>query len=265
MSKSIEEKPPRLHGASTLEDAAAWLTYWSQEVWDAASVLGRLCEWTPTWHGYAALSPESLKVVVPAGTVLIDKMTGEQKTMQRHGTLLVGGAALDGFLKDLHEHGEAIPTGLVSEHGNARWAVETVLTRETVRLSPSQVESLLPAFDGLVRAVARGEHQQLLRAATSAALTRLPDDGSDFELPTGSNVVEMSDQRRRLSLLRELGGTAKYKDGAWKFTGIGELVRAESSRKRHDEKTIRADLRDAAQEERDELKDGAFRRGLLQR
>ena len=65
----------------------------------------------------------------------------------------------------------------------------------------------------------------------------------------------MADPERRLIALRELGGTAKWKRRggvqAWQFTGITELVQQEKAqgRKRHDEKTIREDLREAAEAE----------------
>ena len=71
------------------------------------------------------------------------------------------------------------------------------------------------------------------------------------------------DPERRLDLLRALGGTSKYARGQWKFTGIGALVESEKAKgqKRSDEKTIRADLKDAAQTERD-AKSAGFGSGL---
>lgn len=74
------------------------------------------------------------------------------------------------------------------------------------------------------------------------------------------------DPERRLARLRALGGSYKYVRGGWKFIGIKELVRSEKDegRKRSDEKTIRADLKDAAQAERD-AKSAGFGAGLGQR
>lgn len=79
-------------------------------------------------------------------------------------------------------------------------------------------------------------------------------------------AVPVQDPERRLARLRALGGTEKYKHGEWKFTGITELVAIEKSegRKRSDEKTIRADLREAADNER-EAKQAGFGSGLGQR
>ena len=68
------------------------------------------------------------------------------------------------------------------------------------------------------------------------------------------------DPERRLNRLRELGGTVKYKNGEWKFTGITKLVQDEKglARSRSDVKTIRKDLKEAAQAERDAKKAGVF-------
>ncbi len=69
-------------------------------------------------------------------------------------------------------------------------------------------------------------------------------------------VVEVPDPERRLAALRALGGSAKWRRNrvgiqAWRFTGIQKLVTQEKAdgRKRSDEKTIRDDLREAAETE----------------
>ena len=74
------------------------------------------------------------------------------------------------------------------------------------------------------------------------------------------------DPERRLARLRALGGDAIYRRGEWKITGISALVASEKSegRKRSDEKTIRADLKEAAENERDAKRANAFA-GLGQR
>lgn len=74
------------------------------------------------------------------------------------------------------------------------------------------------------------------------------------------------DPERRLALLRALGGSATYRRNEWKFTGIAALVASEKSegRKRSDEKTIRADLKEAAQNELEARRAG-FGAGLGQR
>ena len=74
------------------------------------------------------------------------------------------------------------------------------------------------------------------------------------------------DPERRLALLRALGGSATYRRNEWKFTGIAALVASEKSEgcKRSDEKTIRADLKEAVQNEL-EAKRAGFGSGLGQR
>jgi hypothetical protein len=81
--------------------------------------------------------------------------------------------------------------------------------------------------------------------------------GAASALP--STQVE-PDPQRRLARLRELGGTAEFRRGEWRFTKIGELVAVEKreGRKRSDQKTIHSDLRDAADEERNEKRRGHF-------
>ena len=68
------------------------------------------------------------------------------------------------------------------------------------------------------------------------------------------------DPERRLARLRELGGNATYKRGEWKIVGISVLVASEKSesRKRSDEKTIRADLKEAAENELEAKRANAF-------
>lgn len=67
-------------------------------------------------------------------------------------------------------------------------------------------------------------------------------------------MVTGTDAQRRLADLRAMGGQATQVRGrGWKFSGIKGLVAAEkqAGKKRSDEKTIRADLKDAAQAEAD--------------
>ena len=71
-----------------------------------------------------------------------------------------------------------------------------------------------------------------------------------------NSAKEKADPERRLDALRALGGQAAWKQGAWKFTGIAKLVRQEQGRPRRSEKTIRADLREAAQAESDAKRNG---------
>lgn len=79
-------------------------------------------------------------------------------------------------------------------------------------------------------------------------------------------TAQTPDPERRLARLRTLGGEAKYAQGKWHFTGIKKLVEIEKfeDRNRSDEKTVRADLKQAANEER-EAKRAGFGNGLGQR
>lgn len=71
------------------------------------------------------------------------------------------------------------------------------------------------------------------------------------------------DPERRLALLRALGGNATYKRGEWRFRGIVALEASEQreGRPRSSQKTIREDLIEAAESER-EAKRAGFGSGL---
>ena len=120
---------------------------------------------------------------------------------------------------------------------------------------PSDVNAWLEKQDAPYRwSVARPEVKPEPQAGTSAPVA---DSASNDATP---------DPERRLALLRALGGSATYRRNEWKFTGIAALVASEKSEgcKRSDEKTIRADLKEAAQNEREARRAG-FGAGLGQR
>lgn len=126
--------------------------------------------------------------------------------------------------------------------GARAWPVREMLVNlEQVRVDTQTIHRIKSTF-----------HQPIADPAQTATLALVSDSTPDPE--------------RRLSLLRSLGGTAKYSRSEWKFTGIKALVDSEKSdgRKRCDEKTIRADLKEAAQNERDAKRAG-FADGLGQR
>ena len=106
-------------------------------------------------------------------------------------------------------------------------------------------------------------------AADSPLRHWVPDAPAKPQAAPGVGIDSNSttpDPERRLALLRALGGNAIYRRGEWKITGISALVASEKSegRKRSDEKTIRADLKEAAENERDAKRANAFA-GLGQR
>ena len=85
-----------------------------------------------------------------------------------------------------------------------------------------------------------------------AAAAKAPASQATVSTPPAS-IVTLPDHERRLKRLRELGGDAVYKNGEWKFPRITALEEEEraAGRMRVSQKTIREDLRRAAQEERD--------------
>jgi hypothetical protein len=81
-----------------------------------------------------------------------------------------------------------------------------------------------------------------------------------------ASIDTTPDPERRLALLRALGGSARYQGGVWRFNGIVALEASEQKegRPRSSQKTIREDLRQAAESER-EAKRAGFGSGLGQR
>ena len=92
----------------------------------------------------------------------------------------------------------------------------------------------------------------------------LESQGLDYRW--SAPVAQPTDPERRLARLRTLGGTSTYQNREWRIKGIAKLVaiEKEAGRSRCDEKTIRADLKNASQSERD-AKTAGFSAGLGQR
>ena len=112
------------------------------------------------------------------------------------------------------------------------------------------------------------EFSDLVMKGFEAQATYNPAPESQTK-PVGADSASNSttpDPERRLARLRVLGGNAAYKRGEWNIVGISVLVASEKSegRKRSDEKTIRADLKEAAENEREAKRANAFS-GLGQR
>ena len=68
-------------------------------------------------------------------------------------------------------------------------------------------------------------------------------------VPPSESAVTLPEPQRRLAALRSLGGEVKRSNGKWAITGIGKLVDQEKANgfERSDEKTIRKDLKEAAE------------------
>lgn len=90
----------------------------------------------------------------------------------------------------------------------------------------------------------------------------MPQPENGAQVCTGVNTQPQlqTDSERRLIRLRTMGGNITHKHGGWKINGISTLVQVEKSegRKRSDEKTIRLDLKEAAENEREAKRANAF-------
>ena len=107
---------------------------------------------------------------------------------------------------------------------------------------------------------------QLIERYQSPEPAPAPDTATPAPVVDIASNSTTPDPERRLARLRALGGDAIYKRGEWRIPGISALVASEKSegRKRCDEKTIRADIKEAAENEREAKRSNAFA-GLGQR
>lgn len=141
-------------------------------------------------------------------------------------------------------------------------------------MTPDQEQELIGLREvhrrsALEYATAIGDALLMARYQAPATDTASVQTATPAPIVTGGALTEQAmapDPERRLDLLRTLGGNARYAHGRWKFRGIAALVASEKANdfKRCDEKTIRADLTEAAQAERDAKSAGVFN-GLGQR
>lgn len=225
------------------------------------------------WESLDSDEAVSLRAEVTARNQAIEIMNGmfderDRKRQQKHyrGALMASPATVDellrlGFAK--HPIQAYRPEGPFTLH-----TVDGVraLCGPFVRLEPAKAqwkERLEPA-DMLVSMA----DVKAIEAATKPQQTA-PAQTATTPAPVMADSASASttpDPERRLARLRELGGNAIYKRGEWKITGISALVASEKNegRKRSDEKTIRADLKEAAEKEREAKRANAFS-GLGQR
>ncbi|PZP34391.1 MAG: hypothetical protein DI603_05390 [Roseateles depolymerans] len=105
-----------------------------------------------------------------------------------------------------------------------------------------------------------GNHVHALADALKppTALSAAQPSLASAERITESSAPE-SDETRRLRLLRELGGDIRWLRGKWDIKGIQALERRERAerRSRTSQKTIREDLKAAAESERNAKREGA--------
>jgi hypothetical protein len=137
----------------------------------------------------------------------------------------------------------AIKDGVVTALNSSRLPIPTSATGAQVDNAIVMIDAFRKYAMSFCVNVLVDEHQG---AATTAPVVADSDAAPDPE--------------RRLSLLRKNGGNIKYIRCDWKITGIAALVASEKAagRKRRSEKTIRADLIEAAQAEIDAKKPKPF-------
>lgn len=208
-----------------------------------------------------------LSVVIQPGTALecrsgfdTDKWT--TYTLRAPMELFVGGSFLDDFVQQISLTGYGLPgqlsNAMLPPH-NLRYDTSTPIPAADVRLRKQLVLDLLPAWNRLLIDIESG-------AIKLDGLMECPSMPAKQATTTETVADGIPEPQRRIALLRTLGGTAKYKNSEWAFTGITRLVAKEKAdgRKRCTEKTVRVDLKEAAQAERAANRAG-FGDGLGQR
>lgn len=167
----------RIHSASTLDEAATWLSEETTETWNVRAVLeGLLRGWRYRGVNAVRLLPISLEMVVPPGSIMRDSILTEQTHVtDRPQTLIAGGAALEKLLHDLLQYGEATDVSLNSNSGQ-RWLCTSPLRPEHVRLPAGVIDTLVPEFDRFVKSDLA---VQVLELASLAKDAPVADNASD--------------------------------------------------------------------------------------
>lgn len=139
---------------------------------------------------------------------------------------------------------------------------ESKIRRARAVASTAELESKMKATAEAARAAQEAWLAAMVRQLLQPLLIEEPATPAQI---TASEPYEATG-KVRLELLRSLGGSARYSQGEWKFKGILALVKREKAagRNRSDEKTIRGDLKEAAEDER-QAKAAGFGSGLGQR
>lgn len=173
-------------------------------------------------------------------TIEFDRANGQKEVVQVTVNVVAGQKHIDGLVPWATET-TSIP---LWSDGSAE---PLVLSRSP--LIPSQLEPLIEeALQWLPQAFSQDVEVTTSGSKRSRNEVHLDEGGSK----------EDEDSVRRLKLLRSLGGRVKGNKGAWKFTGMTALVKAEAGKPRSSEKTIRQDLREAADKEADAKRCGVL-------
>ena len=215
---------------ATIEQACNWLQAKTGQMW----ILPRLleCHLTPYfWHDYDPRWP----------AVYGGRIEGYQSRMMFHGDI----CRLES------DGGDALVNMFAAHDGSL------IKSDPALRVPLSELRFKRDSVERVA---------EIINKTAPAQNTATPAPVMADSASAGASNSTTPDPERRLARLRELGGNAIYKRGEWKITGISALVASEKNegRKRSDEKTIRVDLKEAAENEREAERANAFS-GLGQR
>ena len=206
----------------TIEEASQFI----QESTGEAVTKAQILDWGTQGFYRLHLSIGSCNIQ-PIGDSKIIKIQDSTTELRLSGgqAILLGRGERVGLSTCLHE---GIACYFVRRSSlNSRWRMDTI-------------------YFGLASLVVQGTELTAF-AANLKRPEAIVSEAPDVE----KNHESAADPERRLALLRELGGSATHKQGKWHFKGIDALTESEKrhGRKRASEKTIRADLIEAANKE----------------
>lgn len=140
---------PKLPEPCTLEEAAEWLGEVSGQKWTARSVLSRFEDWEHEGTtSRRAFAPETLYVVIPTGTELLDATNEFQPISFVSPMRFSVTTPVDAFIHELLMAGEATPPGLTSGIGK-RYRATTSVPIAAVQIPRDWVKQLFSSFDAL--------------------------------------------------------------------------------------------------------------------
>ena len=136
-------------------------------------------------------------------------------------------------------------------------ACEKVGIKPRMTHRPAITDYKATGYDDVIYSIT---HEEFVRYAELHGVSVEVEQPAQVAQPAPAAQVEpeVPDPERRLKRLREMGGSADYFMGKWRFKGINELVAVEASegRPRSSQKTVKADLEKAAEAERKAKKEG---------
>jgi hypothetical protein len=212
--KSMTTKPPRLPDPCTPEQAAEWLTHWSDETWNADAVLSQMFAVEAQSNETRIAYERGIVLVrIRPGTTLLRLNNGEWmpfvtvaamhleaetgaslayifkggEHFDTHGGVINLDPTDDSFIGQLASLGHATPSLLVDRDGT-RYHVTEPVQASDIRLRKDWVNELLSEFDRLAMDIERGEHPDIASMPDPIQNTDTPPAGKEEQTSQGAET-----------------------------------------------------------------------------